>query len=374
MPPTTPPDALETLIQRCLQGDQAAWEAIVRQHWRKVFNVAYKFVGKHDEAEDLDAGHLPQDLQVARHVRSARELPDLADQRQPQPVHRSLPQRPQGARDDRPRRGRRASWRPRRPSQARWPALEQRDRVDAAAAGAGGAARDAADRRADARHPGAVVPGDRRRLRLPEGTVKSRINRGRTELARQIRKLRGDDYSPGGQSPTPDRARERTDERDNRTVRRRRDRPRRRDAADVPDARRLRRRAVTGLIAGGQRDILIDLTPVTYVDSATIGCLMDLYRQVQRRRRPPEAVRRPEARRDDADDDRRAELHRDPCRRAERRQELRGLACAPSRPPPAPTIALDGDLLPSWRRSTGRSPPGGRSSDRSRTWSGRSST
>jgi RNA polymerase sigma-70 factor (ECF subfamily) len=30
----------------------------------------------------------------------------------------------------------------------------------------------------------------RRELRLPEGTVKSRINRGRTELARQIRRLR----------------------------------------------------------------------------------------------------------------------------------------------------------------------------------------
>ena len=30
---------------------------------------------------------------------------------------------------------------------------------------------------------------------MPEGTVKSRINRGRTELARQIRKLRGDDFS-----------------------------------------------------------------------------------------------------------------------------------------------------------------------------------
>ena len=27
--------------------------AIVRQYWRKVFNIAYKFVGKHDEAEDL---------------------------------------------------------------------------------------------------------------------------------------------------------------------------------------------------------------------------------------------------------------------------------------------------------------------------------
>ena len=38
--------------------------------------------------------------------------------------------------------------------------------------------------------------------------------------------------------------------------------------------------AVSALVAGGQREILIDLTPVTYVDSATIGCLMDLYRQV----------------------------------------------------------------------------------------------
>src|ERR1700687_3282811 len=46
-------DALEALIQRCLRGDQLAWELIVRQYWRKVFNVAYKFVGKHDLAEDL---------------------------------------------------------------------------------------------------------------------------------------------------------------------------------------------------------------------------------------------------------------------------------------------------------------------------------
>jgi anti-anti-sigma factor len=38
--------------------------------------------------------------------------------------------------------------------------------------------------------------------------------------------------------------------------------------------------AVTGLIAAGKHDIVIDLTPVTYVDSATIGCLMDLYRQI----------------------------------------------------------------------------------------------
>lgn len=36
---------------------------------------------------------------------------------------------------------------------------------------------------------------------------------------------------------------------------------------------------VTSLIAAGERKILIDLTTVNYVDSATIGCLMDLYRQ-----------------------------------------------------------------------------------------------
>jgi RNA polymerase sigma-70 factor (ECF subfamily) len=47
--PLTP----DSLIEQCLAGDQGAWEQIVRQNWRKVFNVAYKFVGKHDEAEDL---------------------------------------------------------------------------------------------------------------------------------------------------------------------------------------------------------------------------------------------------------------------------------------------------------------------------------
>src|SRR3954466_9842974 len=47
--PTTP----DSLIEQCLAADQLACEQIVRQNWRKVFNVAYKFVGKHDEAEDL---------------------------------------------------------------------------------------------------------------------------------------------------------------------------------------------------------------------------------------------------------------------------------------------------------------------------------
>src|SRR5688572_24316571 len=47
------PLAPDALIERCLNGDQLAWETIVRLYWRKVFNVAYKFVGRHDLAEDL---------------------------------------------------------------------------------------------------------------------------------------------------------------------------------------------------------------------------------------------------------------------------------------------------------------------------------
>ncbi len=38
--------------------------------------------------------------------------------------------------------------------------------------------------------------------------------------------------------------------------------------------------AVRGLVDEGHRKVLVDLSAVGYVDSATIGCLMDLYRQM----------------------------------------------------------------------------------------------
>jgi anti-sigma B factor antagonist len=37
--------------------------------------------------------------------------------------------------------------------------------------------------------------------------------------------------------------------------------------------------AITQLLAAGTRKVVVDLSSVGYVDSATIGCLMDLYRQ-----------------------------------------------------------------------------------------------
>lgn len=45
--------SIEATIQRAADGDQGAWDTLVKTYWRKVFNVAYRFVGTYDEAEDL---------------------------------------------------------------------------------------------------------------------------------------------------------------------------------------------------------------------------------------------------------------------------------------------------------------------------------
>ena len=41
------------MVTQCLAGDSAAWEILVEKHRRRVFNIAYKFTGRHDRAEDL---------------------------------------------------------------------------------------------------------------------------------------------------------------------------------------------------------------------------------------------------------------------------------------------------------------------------------
>jgi RNA polymerase sigma-70 factor (ECF subfamily) len=198
--PSATPDETEALIQRCLKGDQAAWEKIVRQYWRRVFNVAYKFVGKHDEAEDLTqdiflkifrsldtfdrrANFQTWLISVSRnlcidHYRSVRKERQTID-REVDATELSPPVAEPGP----------------------IAALEQRDRV--------ALLRDALAALPDTLRTAVVMRDIQElsyqeiaaQLQRPEGTVKSRINRGRTELARQIRKLRGDDYSPSGSSP-----------------------------------------------------------------------------------------------------------------------------------------------------------------------------
>jgi RNA polymerase sigma-70 factor (ECF subfamily) len=41
------------LVQQCLQGDGSAWEELVRRHTRRIFNICYRFTGNRTESEDL---------------------------------------------------------------------------------------------------------------------------------------------------------------------------------------------------------------------------------------------------------------------------------------------------------------------------------
>jgi RNA polymerase sigma-70 factor, ECF subfamily len=41
------------LVGRCLQGDEDAWETIVRSHAGRIFGLSYRYTGRRDEAEDL---------------------------------------------------------------------------------------------------------------------------------------------------------------------------------------------------------------------------------------------------------------------------------------------------------------------------------
>ena len=41
------------LLSRCRRGDEAAWRELVALYTRKVFGLAYRFTGRVDEAEDL---------------------------------------------------------------------------------------------------------------------------------------------------------------------------------------------------------------------------------------------------------------------------------------------------------------------------------
>jgi len=183
------PESIDAVIHRCLAGDQDAWAIIVRQHWRKVFNIAYKFTGKHDEAEDLTqdvflkifkslntfdrrANFQTWLVSVSRnlcidHYRSVRKERETID-------------RDVDA----------GELTPASTTKSPFAALEQRDRVELL--------KKALDELPPTLRSAVLLRDIQElsyqeiadRLNLPEGTVKSRINRGRSELARQIRRLR----------------------------------------------------------------------------------------------------------------------------------------------------------------------------------------
>src|SRR5918993_448109 len=186
--PAAQPLTPDSLIEQCLAGDQAAWDLIVRQNWRKVFNVAYKFVGKHDEAEDLTqdiflkifkalstfdrrANFQTWIVSISRnlcidHYRSVRKermtIAREVDTGDLQPA--STDRTPYAAAEHQDLREMLRQALQRLPLTLRT-AVVLRDLQELSY-------QEIADR-----------------LNLPEGTVKSRINRGRLELARQIKRM-----------------------------------------------------------------------------------------------------------------------------------------------------------------------------------------
>ena len=41
------------LVRRCVAGDAAAWEEIVQRYHRRIYNICYRFAGSGNDAEDL---------------------------------------------------------------------------------------------------------------------------------------------------------------------------------------------------------------------------------------------------------------------------------------------------------------------------------
>jgi len=184
------------LVRRCVAGDATAWEEIVRTYNRRIYNLCYRFAGSASDAEDLtqevfikmyrtlstyDSSKgafvtwittITRNLLVD-HFRKTKQdrLTDSLDapvsaQEDAQPLSEQI--HDQSAAPD-----------------ARVRSRETGDTVHAALSRLSPELREAVILRdlqdLDYREIASV-------LRVPEGTVKSRINRGRAELARLLQR------------------------------------------------------------------------------------------------------------------------------------------------------------------------------------------
>ncbi len=156
---TLDPDS--SLVSRCLRGDEPAWEELVRVHTRKVYALCYRFTNSGSEAQDLTQEVFLRVFRTLRTFRSAEGsfgtwLARVTRNLLIDHYRRSRQERVTDSIED------------------QLPMLEESGAV------------------ASARPDQMVQEMEYREiagvLQIPEGTVKSRINRGRAELARLLRK------------------------------------------------------------------------------------------------------------------------------------------------------------------------------------------
>lgn len=191
--------ALAALAARCLAGDPVAWEQLAKSQHRKVYGLCYRFTGSATEAEDLTQEVF---LKMYRNLASfdparggfgtwlttlTRNL--LVDNYRRSRMDRasdSLDQSVDGEEDGPTRVERLADS---RPSQEHHVAgLELRAQIQQALAMVSPELREAVILRdledMDYKDIAEV-------LHVPQGTVKSRISRGRSELARLLKSMEG---------------------------------------------------------------------------------------------------------------------------------------------------------------------------------------
>ncbi len=183
-------DPDSSLVSRCLRGDDAAWEELVRLHTRKIYALCYRFTGQGSEAQDLTQEVF---LRVFRTLRTFRSTEGSFSTWLARVTRNLLIDHYRRTRQDRVTDS----------IEEQLPVLEEEGAAAAARPDHMIAGREASDilqatlqkLSPDLRE--AVILRDLQEmeyreiaqvLQIPEGTVKSRINRGRAELARLLRK------------------------------------------------------------------------------------------------------------------------------------------------------------------------------------------
>lgn len=178
------------LVIRCLAGDGAAWEELLRTHHRKTYNLCYRFTGNTAEAEDLTqeifvkifqtlASFDPEQAQFSTWLNriSRNHLVDHYRRTRRDRATASLDDEDEGIH---PRAG------PASDARASVEARERRDLLQAALSRLPPEMREVVILRDLQDMDYAEIA---QTLGVPEGTVKSRINRGRLELARVLKRM-----------------------------------------------------------------------------------------------------------------------------------------------------------------------------------------
>jgi len=188
--------AVSLLVRRCVAGDAAAWEEIVRAYNRRIYNICYRFSGSPEDAEDLTQEvfiKLYRTLGTWEQSKGAfatwltsvtrNLLVDHFRKTKQDRATDSLDTAPGGDQDAQPLSEKLPDTAPQ--ADARVQTSETQRMVHDALQKLSPELREAVILRdlqdMDYRDIASV-------LRVPEGTVKSRINRGRTELARLLQR------------------------------------------------------------------------------------------------------------------------------------------------------------------------------------------